>query len=146
MTIPNPIRSMKTVRKTAVVGEWLSAFKNSPGPSRGPPSWPPSSAEALAAAAGRGRARIIDGEARPAQVLDPVDCGALELLGARGVDDDRDVPGAHDVVARLAVVEREAVLEPRAPAPLNKDTQGFPLGLGHLGREILHLVDLSLIQ
>src|SRR5690606_32329868 len=80
--------------------------------------------EAAAAAAGRLRVRVADGELRALQALDIIDRRAHQVLQAQRVDQQGHAIGRHrEVVIALLFVELEAVLEARAAATLDVDAQ-----------------------
>src|SRR5205823_3493708 len=96
--------------------------------------------EGVAAAAGRGRVRVVDREARRLDRVDPVDLGALQVGGAERVDDDLDAVELELVVAFLrAAVEAEAVLEAGAAAALDRHAEHGRFALGLVGHELLDL-------
>src|SRR5690242_5597781 len=65
----------------------------------------------MAAAAGPGGVGVLDDEPRALQVLDVIDPGAVQVLGALGVDKDLHVARAVDLVAFALLVEGETVGE-----------------------------------
>src|SRR5262249_34754948 len=74
------------------------------------------------------------------QRVDEVDSRALEVLGARRVDDDADAVVLElGVVARGAAVETELVLEPAAASTLDRHAQHLGLAGRLLRHELAHL-------
>src|SRR5690606_18636539 len=86
--------------------------------------WRAVGAEAVAAAALRGRVRVAHAEPAAHQVLDEVDLAALEERPAPSVDDDRDAVRLELLVALEAlVVDLHPVLVAAAPARPDEDAQ-----------------------
>src|SRR5690242_19541680 len=86
--------------------------------------------ERVAAAARGDCVRVVDLEPRLLDRLEVIDDRAGEIGGAERVDDDLHALALELVVALLgAAVEAEAVLEARAPAALDRDTQDRDVGL-----------------
>src|SRR5581483_10042650 len=80
--------------------------------------------EGVPAAARGDGVRVVDLEARLLDRLEIVHPGAREIRRAERVDDDLHALALELVVALLgAAVEAEAVLEPGAPAALDRDAQ-----------------------
>src|SRR6478609_5601106 len=82
------------------------------------------SAEGVAAGAGAGGVRVVDGEALLLDGVDEVDGGAAQVRGAHPVGDDLDaVEVLHDVTVERTLVEEELVAQARATAGLDGDAQ-----------------------
>src|SRR5262249_20949920 len=79
--------------------------------------------ERVAAAAGGGRVRVLDGESAPHQVFLVVDLGALQVAHAHRVHDDLDAVLLEDLVAFGDLVEDHPVLEPGAATSLDVDPE-----------------------
>ena len=83
-------------------------------------------AERRAAAAGRLRVRVLDGEAAARDVVDEVDFGALQVARADRIDEQLDAVRLDDGVGRrvpFALVDHQAVLEAGAAAALHEHAQ-----------------------
>src|SRR5688572_19245165 len=91
----------------------------------------------VAATAGRGRVRIVDGE--PAlEAVHEVDLRPAQVRSAERIDHDLDAVRAELEVAGLrGLVEAERVFEARAAATLHRDAEHAGLGLALLGHERL---------
>src|SRR4051794_5176758 len=97
-------------------------------------------AEALPAAAGAGRVRVVDGEPGALEAVLEVKRRALEERRTRRIYDDPDTAGVvGDVVSGHVGVEEHLVAESRAPAGTDGDAQGEVLLA--LGRD--QLLDLG---
>src|SRR4029450_1033645 len=90
-------------------------------------------------AAGGDHVRIVDREAT-LETLHKVDLRALEVRSAVGIDDDPHALSIKLVIAlERAPIEAERVLEPRAAAALDGDTQHRRFTLGLLGHQLSDL-------
>src|SRR5256714_15336198 len=95
--------------------------------------------ERVATAARGDRVRVVDREARGLDRVEVVDLGAAQIRRAERVDDDVDAVHRELEVALLrAAVEAEAVLEPGAPAALDRDAEDADVPL--LGEKLLDLL------
>src|SRR5689334_9356660 len=81
--------------------------------------------ERLTAAAGRGRVRVLDGEAAASDRLDEIHLGAVQVTDADRVDVQLDAVGLVDLIAgTLAVfLDHQAILKPGAAAALHEHAQ-----------------------
>src|SRR4051794_6932289 len=96
-------------------------------------------AERGAAPARRHDVRVVHLEAGAHQRLGVVDRGAVDVAQALLVDEDADPVEVEDLVAVVALVERELILEARAAAALDRDAQPR-LGLLLRGEELADLL------
>src|SRR5262249_19352624 len=83
-----------------------------------------SSVEGVAAGAGSGGVRVVDGETLLLDGVDEVDRGALDVRGAHPVDGQRDAAELRGQVAvESPVIEEEVVAQAGAAAGLDGDAQ-----------------------
>ena len=91
--------------------------------------------EAVPATACGGDVRVFDLEPGLLERLQEIDRRALQIRDAERIDDDLDAVELELVVARLGTaVETQRVLEPAAPAALDRDAEH----LGLAGRLACH--------
>src|SRR5438874_3813926 len=80
--------------------------------------------ERRAAAAGRCRVRIFDGEAATSDGLDEIHLGAFKVPDADGVDEQLDAIRLEDLIGVAAVLfDHQTVLKPRASSALYKHAE-----------------------
>src|SRR5580765_1053605 len=97
-------------------------------------------AEALSAAAGGRRVRILDREAAAGNGVDKVDFGAVQVPNADRIHEQLDAVRFEHLVARpLAVLfDHQAVLETRTAAALDEHAQAAAAFL-FLGQQVVNL-------
>src|SRR5687768_9898692 len=96
--------------------------------------------ERRAAAARGGRLGIADGEAASGHRVDEIDLGALEIAHADGVDEQLHAIRLEHLIANAAaLLDHEAVLEPRTAAALHEHAQAAA-GLVLFGEQLVDLL------